>query len=127
MTRTTETNSRTTTVTFAEAVYRNKPVTGTFALVQAYTPWGGALAGAGKRRVGTKGAGFVKIVHPDWEKAVKISVAAEGEGYEVAVSAFDAVTAELETLRAELETATGKDRANLTKKVKRREAKLATL
>ena len=127
MTRTTETNDRTTTVTFAEAVYRNKPVEGTFALVQGYTPWGGALVGGGKRRVGTKGAGFVKVVHPDWTKPVKISVSAEDEGYAVNVSAFDAVTAELETLRTELETATGKDRANIGKKVKRREAKLATL
>ncbi len=108
-----------TTINITDGTYRNKPLTGLFTLVQGYTPWGGSLEGAGKRRVGTAGAGYVKVTN-DEGRTFKVTVGKDWLG----VSGIDTVN-EIDALKALIPTLTGSVRAAARKRLARREAKLA--
>jgi hypothetical protein len=110
-----------TTVTIEKGFYRNGDVAGTFELVQDFTSWGGAREGDFKRRVGTAGDGYLKVMIPGRAKPAKVTVVAVNVGYAVGTTALEQ---EIANLRAQFEAATGRERDNLRKKLRRREAKL---
>ena len=116
------------TVTFtADATYRGVAVVGTFEAVTGFVAWGGTNDGEGKRRVGTAGKGYVKVLRDG--RKVKVTVSAKGQGYTVNADAseVDVLQAEVDALAFEAEAATGPARANLRKKLARRVAKLTKL
>lgn len=128
------------------AAYRGETVEGVFELVQDFT----AFRGEGRRN-GRAGEGFIKVavageqltrLAPNPNRPVKLTVAAQGEGYSVLSEAFmktedelyneavelaqqDEVTDELALLKAQFQAAKGRERDALRKRIARREAKLA--
>jgi len=113
----------TNTVTFETAMYRNKPVAGTFEMVQDFTRWGGTK---GERRVGNRGQGYLKVMFDG--KLVKVTVTDDSTGYAVNTSeeaALDAEIAELDAMITNAETA--QERSKFRKRLDRRLAKRRAL
>ena len=108
-----------TMINITAGFYRNKSLTGLFTLVQGYTPWGGSLEGAGKRRVGTAGAGYVKVSNEG--RTFKVTVA-EGAFNTVGGNELEN---EIDELQALIPTLTGTERAAARKRLARRVTKLA--
>jgi hypothetical protein len=119
-----------TNVNITAGTHLNLPVAGTFELVQDFVAWGGTV---GVRRVGTNGAGYIKVYGADFRGDVrkfKVTVPGADNGYTVVVEAsaeVAAVEAEIAELVAILANETGPSRAKYRKRLNRRTAKLAEL
>lgn len=110
-----------TKINITDGRYRNQELTGLFTLVQGYTPWGGSLDGAGKRRVGTAGAGYVKVTS-DEGRTFKVTVA---EGGFAVLADITPASSEIADLTALIPTLTGSAAKNARRRLARRVAKAA--
>ena len=100
--------------------YRNKDFTGTVEVIRGYTLWVGR-----ERRVGTAGAGYVKVRADG--KTFKVTVSPDADRYGLAssIAGRTRAKAEIAALMAKRANETDANvRANIAKQIKRREAKL---
>ena len=116
-----------TQVNITNGVHLNRPANGVFELVKDFVAWGGTL---GNRRVGTGGAGYIKVRGADFRGDVrkfKITVEGANIGYTVLDDAAEALEAEIAELMEILTTVTGAERSKFRKRLTRRQAKLAEM
>ena len=102
--------------------YRNKDFTGTVEVIRGYTLWVGR-----ERRVGTAGAGYVKVRNLADGKTFKVTVSPDADRYGLASSIAGRTRAKAEIAALVAKRANETDanvRANIAKQIKRREAKL---